>query len=88
LTTTVFMKMLYNIAEILSMHLWTERKGGHKVGLVLATVPNWRFGSGYGLEPNWNCGNVFYHIKKTEPHRTRSFLAGSTISDTQYFGCN
>ena len=32
--------------------------------LVLATVPKWRFGSGSGLEPNWNRCNGFYPIKK------------------------
>jgi len=31
---------------------------------VLATVPNRRFGSGSGLEPNWNRYNGFYLIKK------------------------
>jgi len=36
--------------------------------LVLATVPNPRFGSGSGLEPNLNRCNGFYHIKK--PNRT------------------
>jgi len=38
--------------------------------LLLATVPNPRFGSGSRLEPNWNLCNGFYHIKKpnhTEP---------------------
>jgi hypothetical protein len=27
-------------------------------------VPNWRFGSGSGLELNWNLPNRFYHIIK------------------------
>jgi len=36
--------------------------------LVLATVPNPRFSSGSGLEPNWNRCNRLYPIKK--PNRT------------------
>jgi hypothetical protein len=38
------------------------------LSVVLATVPNWRFGSGSGLEPNWNRCNGFHPIKK--PNRT------------------
>jgi len=37
---------------------------------VIATVPNPFFGSGYGLQPNWNHCNGFYPMKKpngTEP---------------------
>jgi hypothetical protein len=37
---------------------------------MYATVPNWQFGSGSGLEHNWICSNELYAIKKpnhTEP---------------------
>jgi len=39
---------------------------------VLATVPNPRFGSGSGLEPNWNCWNGFHPIRK--PNRTEPLV--------------
>jgi len=35
---------------------------------VSATIPNWRFGSGSWLDPNWNHCNWFYPTKK--PNRT------------------
>jgi len=35
---------------------------------VLATLPDWCFDSGSGLEPNWNWCNGFYPIK--EPNQT------------------
>ena len=64
-------------------HLVLQREAGwaHKAiqesswltewqGVVLATVPHWRFSSGSGLEPNFNHCNGFYHMKqsnRTEP---------------------
>jgi len=39
---------------------------------VLEVVPNWRFGSGSGWEPNWDCCNGFYQIEK--PNRTEPMV--------------
>jgi len=62
--------------------------------LVLATVPNWRFGSGSGLEPNWNRCNGFYPIKK--PNRTEPavfwpvphFRKLSALAPIKYLSCD
>jgi len=62
--------------------------------LVLATVPNWRFGSGSGLEPNWNRCNGFYPIKK--PNRTEPvvfwpvphFRIHTTLGPIKYLSCD
>jgi len=58
---------LYRRAS-LPLYVITTKSLWYYPTLVLATVPNWRFGSGSGLEPNWNRCNGFYPIKK--PNRT------------------
>jgi len=62
--------------------------------VVLATVPNWRFGSGSGLESNWNSCNGFYHIKK--PNRTKpavfwaipDFRKHRSLAPIKYLSCD
>jgi len=61
---------------------------------VLATVPNWRFGSGSGLEPNWNRCNRLYPIKK--PNHTKhavfwlvpQFRKPRTLASIKYLSCD
>jgi len=50
---------MYHLMTLI-MHLRDESL------LVLATVPNPRFSSGSGLEPNWNHCNGFYPIEKRD----------------------
>jgi len=62
--------------------------------LVLATVPNWRFGSGSGLEPNLNRCNGCYPIKK--PNRMEPavfwpvphFHKLSALAPIKYLSCD
>jgi len=62
--------------------------------VVFETVPNWRFGCGSVLEPNWNHWNGFYPIKI--PNRTKPavfwpvphFCKLSTLAPTWYLCCD
>jgi len=62
--------------------------------VVLATVPNWQFGSGSRLELNWNCCNEFCPIKKqnrTEPTvfwPVPHFRKLRTLAPIKYLSCD
>jgi hypothetical protein len=62
--------------------------------IVLATVPNWQFGSDAGLESNWNCCNGSYNPEQQNRTQPTAFWLNPhfrelrTLAPIQYLSCD